>query len=127
MRVTDTQRSWILLAIAIVLLNAGNLVLETSYKGRALSLDMFFELGFFASLALLGASFVFYSRALAILPLAVAYPVMVGISLVFVGIAGYVWLGTDLDLLQVAGMAVIFVGVTLISKKPKSSAEEVLK
>ena len=119
--------AWIMLTIAIVLLNGGNLILENVYSGRALSLDMFLEPGLFGALVLLGTSFAFYSRALAVLPLAVAYPIMVGITLLIVGVAGYLWLDADLDALQAVGMAIVFAGVTLISRKAKGSPEEVRK
>lgn len=123
----QTRRAWWLLAIAIALLNAGNLLLEAIYSGRDLSLEMFFEPGLFAALALLGISFGFYSRALAVLPLAVAYPVMVGITLLVVGVSGFLWLNANLDSVQVTGMVVVFAGVTLISRKSKRSTEEVTK
>ena len=119
------RRAWPLLAIAIVLLNGGNLILDQVFSGHALSLDMFFQRGFFAALALLGMSFAFYSRALAVLPLAVAYPIMVGITLLIVGAASFLWLDVALDAVQVIGMAAVFVGVTVISRKAKTSVEEV--
>lgn len=121
------RRAWLLLAIAIVLLNAANLILETNYRGRHLSLEMFFEPGLFVTLTLLGVSFGFYSRALAVLPLAVAYPVMVGVTLLIVGVAGFLWLDVDLEAVQVVGMAVVFVGVTLISRTAKNATKEVTK
>jgi multidrug transporter EmrE-like cation transporter len=119
-----TRTAWIMLTIAIILLNGGNLILESVYNGRALSLEMFFQPGLFGALAFLGISFAFYSRALAVLPLAVAYPIMVGVTLLIVGVAGYLWLDVDLDALQVIGMAVVFAGVTLISRKANGAAEE---
>ena len=51
---------------------------------------------FFLAIACLGLAFLFYVRSLARLPLAVAYPVMVGVSLIVVAIANYYWLGTNL-------------------------------
>lgn len=122
-----TRRAWILLAIAITFLNAGNLILETVYSGRHLSLQMFLEPGLFAALLFLGVSFGFYSRALAVLPLAVAYPVMVGTTLLVIGVTGLLWFDVKLEAVQVVGMAVVFVGVTLISRKSKGAPEEVAK
>lgn len=121
------RRAWLLLSIAIILLNVANLLLETQYRGRHLSIEMFFEPGLFAALTLLGISFGFYSRALAVLPLAVAYPVMVGVTLLVVGIAGFLWLDVDLEAIQVVGMAVVFLGVTLVSRTAKSATKEVTK
>jgi len=121
---SGTRTAWIMLTIAIILLNGGNLILESVYSGRSLSLEMFLQPGLFCALAFLGMSFAFYSRALAVLPLAVAYPIMVGVTLLIVGVAGYLWLDADLDALQVIGMAVVFAGVTLISRKANGSAEE---
>ncbi len=116
-------RAWLLMAVAIVLLNAGNLILDVTFKNRPVSPEMFFDLGFIAAVACLGASFFVYVKALASLPLAVAYPVMVGISLIIVAVVGWIWLEVALDARHVAGIVAVFVGVTLISRSTRTSAE----
>ncbi|MFO1152830.1 MAG: SMR family transporter [Rhodospirillales bacterium] len=116
-------QAWVLMAIAIVLLNAGNLLLESTFKHRQVSLLMFFDVGFVAAIVCLGASFFVYVKALATLPLAVAYPVMVGISLIIVAVVGWLWLDVPLDARQMAGIGTVFAGVTLISRSAGTSAE----
>jgi multidrug transporter EmrE-like cation transporter len=117
------MRPWLLMTIAIVLLNAGNLILDVTFKHRAVSFEMFFDLGFIAAVACLGASFFAYVKALASLPLAVAYPVMVGISLIIVAVVGWLWLGVALDARHLIGIAAVFAGVTLISRSARTSGE----
>jgi multidrug transporter EmrE-like cation transporter len=116
-------RAWVMLALAIVLLNTGNLVLDLSFKGRPLSLALFLSPGFAVAIGCLAVSFFCYVRALARLPLAVAYPVMVGLSLLIVAVIGYLWRGADLNLVQLLGMLIVFAGVTLISSASRNSAE----
>ncbi|QNT70425.1 hypothetical protein [Defluviicoccus vanus] len=45
---SGTRTAWIMLTIAIILLNGGNLILESVYSGSSLSLEMFLQPGFFA-------------------------------------------------------------------------------
>ncbi|MFO1129675.1 MAG: SMR family transporter [Rhodospirillales bacterium] len=116
-------RAWLLMAAAIVLLNAGNLILDVTFKHRPVSLEMFFDLGFIAAVGCLGASFFFYVKALAVLPLAVAYPVMVGVSLVIVALVGWLWLDVALYTRHLLGLILVFVGVTLISRNTRASTE----
>ena len=120
-------RAWLLMTLTIVLLNAGNLILGATFKERAVSLEMFFTPGFIAAMACLGASFFFYVKALASLPLAVAYPVMVGASLVIVAVVGWLWLGIGLEARHVVGIVSVFAGVTLISRSAHRSAEGVVE
>jgi multidrug transporter EmrE-like cation transporter len=117
------MRPWLLMSIAIILLNAGNLILDVTFKHRAISLEMFFDVRFVAAIACLGASFFAYVKALASLPLAVAYPVMVGVSLIIVAAVGWFWLGVALDARHLAGILAVFAGVTLIARSTPTSAE----
>lgn len=123
-RSTSTAAAWGLMAVAILLLNIGNIVLEATFKHQQLALAMFFKPGFILAIACLGASFFLYVKALARLPLAVAYPVMVGVSLLIVAAVGYIWFDVDLDVAQVAGIITVFAGVTLISRSSRGSAAE---
>lgn len=116
--------AWGLLAIAILLLNAGNITLDLTFKNQPLSMAMFLKPGFLFAIACLGASFFIYVRALAALPLAVAYPVMVGVSLLIVAVVGTLWFDVTLGLAQLAGIATVFAGVTLISTSSRASAAE---
>lgn len=113
--------SWLNLAVAIVLLNGGNLLLDHVAKGAGITLDLFFSFGFVLAIACLGFAFLFYVRSLAKLPLAVAYPAMVGLSMIIVAIANHMWGAAALSPVQVGGAIVLFLGVVLIStSSPKA-------
>jgi multidrug transporter EmrE-like cation transporter len=125
MSTTDiTQASviaaWVNLIVAITLVNGGNLLLDHVAKNSGMAVHLFFSPSFFLAIAFLGSAFLFYVRSLARLPLAVAYPVMVGVSLIVVAVANCYWLGTDLAPTQLLGILVLFLGVVLISTTSRS-------
>lgn len=109
--------AWFNLAVAILLLNSGNLLLDHVAKGARITPAMFFSIGFIVAIACLGSAFLFYVRSLAKLPLAVAYPVMVGLSMIIVAIANHFWGTRALSSAQVTGAVVLFFGVVLISTR----------
>ncbi|QLH40219.1 MAG: hypothetical protein HWD60_16515 [Defluviicoccus sp.] len=106
---------WGNLLVAIALLNGGNLLLDEVAKHSGITLSLFLSPGFIVAIACLGLAFFFYVRALAKLPLAVAYPVMVGISMIVVAAANHFWQHIKLDIVQLAGVFTLFIGVVLIS------------
>jgi multidrug transporter EmrE-like cation transporter len=113
--------AWFNLVVAVSLLNAGNLLLDNVAKKSGMAFHLFLSPAFFLALACLGSAFLFYVRSLARLPLAVAYPVMVGVSLIVIALANYYWLGTTLERTQVLGILVLFLGVVLVSTTSRSS------
>jgi multidrug transporter EmrE-like cation transporter len=112
--------AWVSLALAIVLLNAGNLLLDEVAKASGIKLALFLSPLFIGAMSCLGLAFLFYVRSLARLPLAVAYPVMVGLSMIVVAIANHYW-HHPLAPVQLAGVAVLFFGVVLISTSSGST------
>ena len=112
--------AWASLALAIVLLNAGNLLLDEVAKASGVELALFLSPRFLAAMGCLGLAFVFYVRSLAQLPLAVAYPVMVGVSMIVVAVANHYW-HHPLTMVQLAGVGLLFLGVVLISAKSRST------
>jgi multidrug transporter EmrE-like cation transporter len=117
--------AWANLLLAIALLNGGNLLLDAVAKDACITLNFlltlqFLSAGFLAAIACLGLAFLFYVRSLAKLPLAVAYPVMVGVSMIVVAVANHVWGASALSVLQMAGVAVLFLGVLLVSTSPRA-------
>jgi multidrug transporter EmrE-like cation transporter len=114
-------RGWMSLAVAIALLNTGNIALDMAVKERPLDLQLFLTPAFPLAIGCLGAAFFCYVRALSVLPLGVAYPVMVGVSLVVVAIASFIWLNVPLNALQLAGILAVFAGVTLVSRASRQS------
>ncbi|MBK8176521.1 MAG: hypothetical protein IPK66_14990 [Rhodospirillales bacterium] len=113
--------SWLNLAVAIALLNGGNLLLDRVAKAAGVGLDLFFSPGFVVAIGCLGLAFLFYVRALARLPLAVAYPIMVGLSMIIVAVANHFWGQEVLSQVQILGVFVLFFGVVLISTAARPS------
>jgi multidrug transporter EmrE-like cation transporter len=113
--------AWGSLLVAIVLLNGGNLLLDFVAKGAGFTLELFLSPVFVLAIACLGLAFLFYVRSLARLPLAVAYPVMVGLSMIIVAIANHYWLGPPLQEHELLGILVLFLGILLISTTSRSS------
>jgi multidrug transporter EmrE-like cation transporter len=118
---TAAIRAWLALAVAIVLLNAGNIALDMAVKEQPLDLQLFLTPAFPLAIGCLGAAFFCYVRALSVLPLGVAYPVMVGVSMVVVAIASFIWLNVPLNALQLAGILAVFAGVTLVSRESRQT------
>jgi len=112
--------AWASLGMAIVLLNAGNLLLDEVAKASGIDLALFLSARFVAAMGCLGLAFVFYVRSLAHLPLAVAYPVMVGVSMIVVAVANHYW-HHPLTMVQLAGVGLLFLGVVLISATSRST------
>jgi multidrug transporter EmrE-like cation transporter len=113
-------RGWVNLVAAIILLNIGNFLLDTVAKDLGISRRLFFSPAFLFSIGSLGLAFLFYVRSLRDLPLAVAYPVMVGLSLTAVALGNYYWLGAPLSPPQALGIIILFAGIVLIASCSKS-------
>ena len=118
---TPNLAAWVNLVGAISLLNSGNLLLDNVAKGSGISFHLLFSPLFLVAIACLGSAFFFYVRSLARLPLAVAYPVMVGVSLIIVALADYYLLGASLAPRQLFGMLVLFLGIILIYTASRSA------
>lgn len=114
--------AWLSLVMAIVFINSGNLLLDETSKSLGFSWELFFSLRFALSITFLGLAFVFYVRSLSRLPLAVAYPIMVGVSLIIVAVANHLLYGVILAPVQVLGMTLLFMGVVLISSTGRATS-----
>ena len=118
---TNDLVPWLNLAVAIVLLNAGNLLLDAVAKSLGVSLELFLSPRLILSIGCLGLAFFFYVRSLARLPLAVAYPIMVGVSMIVVAVANHFWGIAELSQIQISGVMVLFFGVVMISTASRPS------
>ncbi len=112
---TSTRTGWVCLALAIIFNNGANFLLKALSDEVGASIGLFFSLDFIIAAGCYGVGFLAYVKALAGLPLSLAYPVLVGGSLLAVAIAGAIGFGGAVSGLQIFGMALIFIGVTLIS------------
>lgn len=120
------MKSWIFLAVALVLNAAANILLKVGSRLESLAPETSERLASFlktfnvatmAGLFLFAVNVVFYRKALDGIPISVAYPIMVSLGLVLVVLAA-IWiplLNERVDARQVAGMALIGIGVWLVS------------
>lgn len=71
---------------------------------------------FLGGLVLFGLNLLFYTQALAKMNLSVAYPIMVGTGFAIIGVTSYFLFQERLSLLQVTGIVLILIGVTLVAQ-----------
>jgi multidrug transporter EmrE-like cation transporter len=90
-------------------------VLAFANRGTGLSIDAVLSVWFVVSLSMYGVAFILYSRSLSRIPLSIAYPIFVGLSLIVVTFASFIWLDYELSVSQIGGMALIFCGIILVS------------
>lgn len=107
--------AWLSLIVGCLFSNAANITLAFANQGIGMSIDAVVSVWFILSLAMYGVAFVLYSRSLSRIPLSVAYPIFVGASLILVSLASFIWLDYPMSLLQLLGMSLVFLGITLVS------------
>jgi multidrug transporter EmrE-like cation transporter len=67
-----------------------------------------------AAIGVHGTGLLFFSVALTGIPLSIAYPILIGGSMVFVTLLAAVWFKERLTMRHLAGMALILVGMILL-------------
>ena len=72
--------------------------------------NAFFLLGFI----FFGLNALLYFMALSTLPLSLAYPVMVGMSLIIINTFAYIYLGEHITIMQMVGYSLLILGIVLI-------------
>ncbi len=107
---------WLALAAAILFNTLGNFFIKrfsvaTEVQGVLDYLSPSFVLG----LAFFGLNLVLYARALTGIPLALAYPILVGSTVAGVaGIAAF-WFGEQLGVAHLLGLALVTAGIALLA------------
>ena len=107
---------WLALILAILLNTAGNFFikrfsLSTEIQGPLSFIDPWF----IAGITLFGANVFFYSRALRDIPLVVAYPILIGISVALVAILAGLLLKERFGMAHAAGLVLIVIGVSCLA------------
>jgi multidrug transporter EmrE-like cation transporter len=74
-----------------------------------------------AGLVIYGTGIVCGIVLLTTYPLSLAYPVVVGLSLVVLAVASSVWLAEPLTLSRLAGTSLVIIGVLLLVREPAST------
>lgn len=111
------KEPWI--AIIAVLINAGA-QLSMKYAGsqmqEAKGFAMWFSPWLLCALAFYGLSFLLVVRVLAVNPLSVASPAMAGGTFLLITLASWLLLGEGLGFQKVAGIALIFLGIVVLTR-----------
>lgn len=102
--------SWLALMATIVCSGGGNALANWShhFTGRSHLVVLA------AAIAVHGTGLLFFSVALTGIPLSIAYPVLIGGSMLFVTLLAAVWFKEDLTRRHLAGMALILLGMLLL-------------
>jgi small multidrug resistance pump len=108
--------AWIALTCAILFNTAGNFFIKhfsltTEVQNPLSYLNLWFILG----IAFFGINVFCYSWALKDIPLVVAYPILVGISVSLVAIVAVFLLKERFGMMHAAGIALVILGVSCLS------------
>lgn len=107
---------WLFLIMAIIFNVMGNLFLR-KYSSLAVieGLGSYFSLWFILGGACFGLSLICYSKAMQVLPLTIAYPILVGVSVSMSAIGAIVIFKEAMFLAQALGLALIVSGIVIVS------------
>jgi multidrug transporter EmrE-like cation transporter len=108
--------AWILILLAAVNSTLGNLLLKKSSTPGGDLFDMLFNPYFIAGLAFYGVNVLLFAKALEVLPVSMAYPVLAGVGFLLLVFASSILLGEMVGLYQGLGVILILAGVILLAK-----------
>lgn len=110
-------KSWLFLICAILFNVAGNFFMKQFSRAldESSSLVSYLAPSFIIGVIFFGINLVFYAKALEVLPLSLAYPVLVAVSLCLVTMSSLVLFGEHISAMQGIGLMVICLGVFLTS------------
>lgn len=108
--------AWIWLSLAIVGSSGGNLLLKFASQRGTTGFETFLSVPFLVGAALFGGGLMCYMRALRTLPLAVAYPTVVGASILVISAMAMVFFKERLTTSYVFGVILIFAGLVLLTR-----------
>ena len=108
--------AWIWLALTIVSSSVGNVLMKYASQGAGSGLSVYFSFPFLFGGFLFGGGLLCYMKALESLPLAVAYPTVVGSSLVFISTCSIVFFDERLSTGHIIGVLLIFAGLLLLTR-----------
>lgn len=109
---------YLFLILAIAFNTSANLILKLSAAQETHSIfDKLTNIYFYLSMACFAINFLFYAKALERLNLSVAYPIVVGCTIVLSIVLSMAILHEKLAIAQVAGLFLIISGIVLIFAK----------
>jgi small multidrug resistance pump len=106
---------YLYLLLAIVFNTSANLVVKGfASKQSKTFFDMMTNFPILIAVALFGINFIFYTKALYYLDISIAYPVVVGFSILFIISLSILLFNERLSMLQSGGVGLIIVGIALV-------------
>ncbi len=111
------HRNYIFLGLAIVFNFAANFTLKAFVANR--NPDFISQLkmiGFYAAIGFFGINFMFYAKALQNIPISLAYPIVVGLSVVGLVALSLLFLGERVSPIQAGGIFLVIAGIALITR-----------
>ncbi len=108
--------AWFWLCLAVLGNAGGNVLLKYASQNGTAFLDVYFSAPFIFGGMLFGGGLICYMRALAGMPLAVAYLSVVGLSIIAITTLAMVLFGEQLNVEKVVGVVLIFAGVACLRK-----------
>jgi small multidrug resistance pump len=112
---TSILWSWLWLFVTIALNCEANIMLREVSAKVGMTPTLFSSGPFLLATASMGLAFVFYVMALSKLSLSVAYPVLVGATMIVIALASYLRFDAPLTVPQLAGTILVLIGVVLVS------------
>lgn len=108
--------SWLALTIAVLFNTAGNFFIKhfsltTEVQSPLSYLNPWFVLG----IAFFGVNVFSYSRALKDIPLVIAYPTLIGMSLSLVAIFAVFFLKERFSMAHAAGISLVILGISCLA------------
>lgn len=108
--------AWLWLAFAIVGSSGGNVLMKYASQQVGKGFDVYLSLPFIFGAALFGGGLVCYMRAIETIPLALAYPTVVGTSIVVITAMAILLFGERVNTEHVIGVLLIFSGLYLLTR-----------
>ena len=113
--------SWWSLAGAVVRSTLANVFVTRSSVHAAVSsatpVEAYLSPYFVAAVGLFGLNLLLYARALQTIPLSIAYPVLIGASMVGITIAAILLFHEAVDIRHGVGATLVFAGLVLLTLK----------
>lgn len=115
------RRAWWWLTAAIVCNNAGNALVKAASHGTDGGLGIFTTPDFVAGAGLFALGFVTYARALAVLPLALAYSTLIATSILAASLTGSLAFDEALGPRQILGLLLVVAGLLALTLSGQSA------
>ena len=109
---------WFLVIAAGVNTCLGNILLKYSRKVAPDPglLSMLFSPWFMGGIFFYAVNVILFAKALDTLPVSSAYPVLAGLGFLFLSVASFCWLGENLTVYKIIGMALVLAGIVFLSR-----------